>query len=130
MDDYDFFNNSFDNSENIPSNSKVPKFMYLNLSFYFNLLCHFNVMLSIIYLWLLPRRYTSIIQCRCYFTPHHFHSNLSTNCTKRSPFLQFPSPFCYSQTTCYQHTLPLFCLTTFPTIIKLFFHRRFSLSAS
>ena len=24
---------------------------------------------------------------------------------KIAPFVQFPSPFCYSQTTCYQHTL-------------------------
>ena len=89
-----------------------------------------NVMLSIIYMLLSPRHYIPIIQCNCYFAHTTFPFNLSTKLSHFRPFLRnFLTPNCYSQTTCYQHTLLLLCLTTFPTNIKLFFPGRFSLSA-
>ena len=70
---------------------KCQNLCYLNLSFYFNLLRHFkSIMLSIIFLLLLPRRYTSIIQCNCYFT----HTTFTPTCQHS------PCHFCYSQPTC------------------------------
>ena len=64
---------------------KCQNLRYLNLSLYFNLLMPFNVMLSIIYLSLLPRHSLSsftatVISLHSFsqLTTHHFRSNLST----------------------------------------------------
>ena len=111
--------------------SKVPKFMLFKFVILFQSFSHFNVMLSIIYTLLLPRHSTPIMQCRRYSTPHHFHFNLSAKSMRfRSILYNFPSPFVYSQTIFISTPFALLCLSTFPTIIKLFFPRRFSLSAS
>ena len=76
-------------------------------------------MLSIIHLLLLPRHYTSIIQCRCYFTHTTFTSTCQQN---RSIWCDFLRHFVIHK--------PLVISTPFvPTAIKLFFPRRFSLSA-
>ena len=56
-----------------------------------------NVMLSTIYMLFMSRHYTSITQCRCYFTPLHFHFNLSTKSMRfRAILCNFPSPFLFT----------------------------------
>ena len=101
----------------------MPKFMLFKFVILFQSFSHFNVMLSIIYMLLLPRHSTPIMQCRCYFTPHHFHSKLST---KSLRLYNFPSPFCYSHPTCFPPHHFLISTPFVPTVVKIVFPSTFS----
>ena len=105
-------------------------FMSFNLSFYFKLLAISNPLCSL-----------ASHCCYCLattlpsFSVHvisHTPLSLPTcqqNCPISVPFAQFLTPLVYSYTTSYQHTLhSTLPLNKFPNI-KLFFPRRFSLSA-
>ena len=87
--------------------------MYLNLSFYFNLYAIFKSIYALYHLHVViasPLHSHHSVQVLFHSFPfpnhtHHFRSNLSTKSLHFRPFVQSPSPFCYSQTTCYQQTL-------------------------
>ena len=82
-------------------------------------------MLSIIPLLFLSRHYTPITQWNRYFrsqtnTPH-FHSNFQQNRCNSARFCENSlRHFCSLHTTFISTPFILLCLTTFPTIIKLF----------
>ena len=72
-----------------------------------------NVMLSTIYMLFMSRHYTSITQCRCYFTPLYFHFNLSTKSMRfRAILYNFLSLFCLLHTTSLSMFFTLYLLTT------------------
>ena len=112
--------------------SKVPKFMLFKLAFYFNLLAILKSISALYHLHVViasPLHSHHSVQLLFHSTSlsnhsHHIHSNLSTKSMRfRTILRNFPLPFCLLHTT--------FISTPFvPTAIKLFFPRRFSLSAS
>ena len=121
--------------------------MYLNLSFYFNLLCHFFKCYALYHLHVVIASPLHSHHSVCML----FHSTpLSLQLVNKIvPFRPFCGPFRpFSSVFHSVRPIPsvffrhfvipkplvistpfiLLCLTTFPTIIKLFFPRRFSLS--
>ena len=73
---------------------KCQNLRYLNLSLYFNLLCHFQIHHALYHLpVVIASPLHSHHSVQLLFHTHHFHSNFPV------PFLLFPTPLVYSYTT-------------------------------